>query len=281
MTYIMLLVTAFFASLQNIVSKEYNIKTKGKDIYLYTAVVAATAMIFFILTSGGSFEFNFHSAIYSAAFALCYLSAVVGMIKSIECGPLSVSSLINQCSLIIPTLYGVAILNEKLKIWGYIGIVLLFVSLFLVKPKNSGKAKITPKWFVWVNIGFVGNGMCSTVQKMQQLKFDGAYKNEFMIIALCICAVVMSVASLLGVKEKRDVKSIFKFAPIQGFANGVVNMLVMVLTALLPAAILFPVVLAGGITITFIVSVTVFKERLTACQLVGYMIGILSIVFMC
>ena len=111
---------------------------------------------------------------------------------------------------------------------------------------------------------------------MQQLKFDGAYKTEFMITALLIVFAVMTVFGLI--KKEGRTKGIVKYAAAQGVSNGVLNMLVMVLTALLPTAVLFPAVLSGGMIIAFIASVTVFKERLTARQYIGYGIGVVSVI---
>ena len=114
---------------------------------------------------------------------------------------------------------------------------------------------------------------------MQQLKFAGAYKSEFMTVALAVGALVMFVSACLSSKSiTADITSAIKYAPFGGAANGGLNMLVMLLTSLVPTAILFPVVMSGGVVITFITSVTLFKEKLAAKQLVGYVLGVLSIV---
>jgi multidrug transporter EmrE-like cation transporter len=55
-------------------------------------------------------------------------------------------------------------------------------------------------------------------------------------------------------------------------------MLVMVLTALVPTAVLFPVVMIGATVITFVVSVAFFREKFTVKQLCGYLIGVVSLV---
>ena len=105
--------------------------------------------------------------------------------------------LIMSYSLIIPTMYGIAFLKEPVRMSTYIGIALLMISLFMVNMKKEN-AKFSLVWIMWLIICFVGNGMCATVQKMQQLRFDGAYKSEFMIVALAVVIII----SLAIYKEK-------------------------------------------------------------------------------
>ncbi len=275
MTYLLLTAAIIANGIQSTVFKQCSAKIRSINTYIYTGLVALFSMLFFVAASKGRLEFNAHSAIYSAGFAAAYIMSVLGNAKAIESGPLSLSTLILQCSLIIPTVYGFAILKEDISLPAKIGIVLIFLCLVLVNP--GGKSgRLPARWYVWVILSFIGNGMCSTVQKMQQLKFDGAYKNEFMITALFAVTLVMLILGLIN--KEGGTKGIVKYAAVQGASNGALNMLVMILTALLPTAVLFPAVLSGGMIIAFIASVTVFKEKLTLCQYIGYGIGIVSVI---
>ena len=182
--------------------------------------------------------------------------------------------------MLIPAAYGVFILKDSLSPVAYVGITCLAVSLFLINTKSE-KIKFSVKWIVFLLISFIGNGMCSTVQKMQQLKFDGAYKNEFMIIALAIDAVIFAVFLLCTQKNlKFHLKNSIKYAAVSGFANGLANLLVMLLTALLPSAILYPSISGGSVVIMFFVSIFVYREQLTKQQQAGYLIGVLSVVLL-
>lgn len=278
MSYLLLSATVVFLSLQNIFSKQYNVKSSHKNIYLYTALVEIFAMLFFIITSGGRFAPKEGLIWYSAAFSLFYTMAIVGENQAIKNGSLAVSTLITQFSLILPTLYGIVLLKEDISLCGYAGIVLLLISLFAIN-KTEKNIKISPKWIFWISLAFAGNGMCSIVQKIQQTKFDGACKNEFMITALMMGIVVMLAAAFItGHNLKSEVRDAAKYAPPSGLANGCVNMLIMLLTHALPAAILYPVVCAGGIVVTFIAAVTVYREKFTKRQYVGYLIGVLSVI---
>lgn len=124
--------------------------------------------------------------------------------------------------------------------------------------------------------------MCSTVQKIQQVASEGKFKSELMIGALIITAVMLLPVTVYTEKDKikNSVKKGWFWAAACGIANGIVNLLVMVLGGRLPISLLFPVISAGGIILSSTVSVLVYKEKLTKIQLAGVIIGIISIVFL-
>ena len=280
MQYILLLIVILAMSSQNIFVKQYNVKSKAPDQFLFSAISALFAMVFFLISSGDGMHFTWEFVPYSVGFAIAFAAALVGLNLSIASGSLAVSSLVMSYSLIIPTLYGIIFLKDSLKPTAYIGIALLLVSLYFINMKKESTI-FSFKWLIYLAIGFVGNGMCSTIQKMQQLKFEGAYKNEFMVVALLVVFVMLMAIVLI---RKGDLKAQFKdcriYGPLNGIANGATNLLVMILTGLIPTAILFPSISAGGIAIMFFVSVFVYKEKLSKKQMIGYVVGMLSVILL-
>ncbi len=236
-------------------------------------------MVFFVICSGFSLSFSTELLPYSVAFAITYAMANIGQVLAIKYGSLAVTSLFMSYSLIIPTLYGIIFLNERTGISGGLGIALLLFSVLLLNS-NGDRFRFSVKWLIFACVGFLGNGLCTTVQKMQQLAFCGGYKSEFMIIALAIATAVLFVASITSATAKCGFKDCLKYAIPCGLANGGVNLLVMVLAALMPSAILFPSVSAGGIAISFIIALLFYKERLTRLQTAGYIMGLASVILL-
>ena len=265
---------------QNVIKKPYAEKTNGKGPYFFSLLISFSAMLFFVFTSNG-FEWNKDVILYSTFFAVSYVIATVFAVYAIGSGPLSITSLIIAYSLIMPTVYGLVFLGDSFSTKLFIGIVLLVISLFLINKKNS-EAPITFRWIIYVILAFVGNGMCSVFQKMEQVAFDGRYKNEFMMIALAGVVVILSV--LVLTKERHEIKIYAKagwhIAIACGIANGVVNLFVMILSNLMPVSVMFPLVSAGGIIITYLISRFFYKEKLTKTQFVGFLIGIASVIFL-
>lgn len=173
-------------------------------------------------------------------------------------------------------------LNEGISFFFVIGIILLLISLFLVNSKKCDN-KITLKWLVYVILSFLGNGLCSTIQTAQQRRFNGDYKSEFMIVSLILLSVFFALLSLKT--EKQEIRACLKTSTahmvINGLANGLVNLLVMVLVSRgMAASIMFPVISGGGIVLTAIVSIFVYKEKLTVNQYIGLLFGTASVVLM-
>lgn len=282
MKYFLLILTAALVTTQQGITKQYNVKAKATDVFYYTSAVSFAAMLFFTAMSGLKLDFTPETLPYSIGFAAANMSAIVGMTIALKAGQLALTSLILSYSLILPTMYGLIFLHDKATVFTYLGIVLLIVSLYFLNGKKEEKKKLSVKWIIWVSIAFVGNGMCSVIQKMQQSAFDGAYKSEFMIIALLIVCVSSAVIALLGKKEHKKliIKECFKYAPFKGLANGGVNFLVMVLTSQLPNSVLFPSISAGGIIFTYVISKILYNENYSLKQNIGFVLGILSAVIL-
>ena len=279
MNILYLVVIVITLSAQNITKKGYTQKSSG-GVYTFSVLTCLAAALFFVLTSKG-FHFEKGVVPYALAFATAYCTTTVFSVLAIGCGSLSLTNLMISYSLMIPALYGVFFLNDKLKVFFYPGMIMLACSLFLINEQGE-KTKVRFKWILYVALAAVGNGMCSVFQKMQQVKFDGAYKNELMIISLVAGAIGLSVAALI--RERKEilpcVKSGWIYAVLGGVCNGIVNLFVMILSGRMQASLMFPLISAGGIIVTYIISRYFYKENLTRKQFIGFILGIGSVVLL-
>jgi len=280
MQYILLIVVILLIGLQSFTKKRYNVMTETPNVFLFSAVAAFSALLFFWFGNGCKITISSDYTSYSIVFGIIYVLADVATFFAIMWGSLSITGLVSSYSLLIPTCYGLIVLNEKLSVFGMVGIVALLISIYLINDKKE-KAKFSLKWVIALAVLFVGNGMCSTIQKMQQMACAGQYKNEFMIISLGIVTVVSAIMCLIR-REKvpRKFMACVGFGTVTGVANGIANLLVMVLTGSIPNAILFPSISAGGIVVSFLIAIGIYKERLTRQQLIGYAIGTVSVILL-
>ena len=126
--------------------------------------------------------------------------------------------------------------------------------------------------------------MCSVIQTMQQKAFDGQYKSEYMIISLLF--VFLSVAFISLIKERKNLGLYLKkgwyLGPVCGIMNGAVNLFVMMLVSeiKMAASIMFPVIGAGQLILTYIFFRFIFKEQLTKPQLCGFVLGTISVILL-
>ena len=281
---IMLVVTVLFCALQNVTKKGFGTKVNGGGTFFFSGISSLFAMLFFICTSK-EFVFDAATIPYSLGFGLSYAASLIFGYLAIASGSASLSALISSYSLMIPAFYGLIFLKEDIGIFFIPGLALLLISIFLINKKTDNESSaFTPKWIFYVIMSFIGGGMCSVTQKMQQVAFDGKYKNEFMIIALLFVLCVNIVFTLL--KERKNIKLYLKkgwlLGSSCGIMNGVVNLFVMILTTELKmsASVMFPVIGAGTLIITYIFYRFMFKEVLTRPQLAGFVLGTISVLLL-
>ena len=279
MNAVLLLITLVCMSMKSVFSKIYTGRTDGKGVYTYTVLAGIGTLLFFVVTSKG-LVWDLKIVPYAVVFAISYIVAGLFGFKAIATGSLSLTSLVINCSLVLPTFYGLIFLNEEGGVFLYGGIILLIAALVMVN-KSSESAPVTGKWLLFVSLAFLGNGMCSISQKAQQDAFSGAGKNELMIIALAI-VVVNSIFALLT--ERNQIMTYVKKGWLNGFLggafNGVVNLFVMFLVGRMPASVVFPLISGGGIVLTHIISKMFYKENLSRQQTIGFILGIASIVLL-
>ncbi len=280
MTYFLLLLAVVFNGLIPVIGKQYNTKALHHNSYLYTSISNLFIAVFFLISAGFRLELTYEFLLYSIGFGIANVLGSVGLVCATKTGSLSLTSLIMAYSLIIPTFYGIIFLEEPVGIMLVLGIIVLLVSLFLINMKK-GDTLFSPIWLLFMTMAFIGNGGCSVIQKMEQLAFDGAYKNEFMFVAALFSMVLTFVIWLFdGKKKKAELREAAPFAVFNGIVVGAMNLAIMFLTGLLPNAILFPSVSAGGIVVAFLIATFVYKEKINKTQLAGYIAGFLSVILL-
>lgn len=278
---LLLLTIVVFVSVQQVTKKAFNMKVAGGAMS-FSAASCVAAVVVFLITSGGKMNFSAEFLPYSLLFAVSYSVTVVTGMLAIMAGPLSLTCLVTSFSLIVPTLYGILVLQEPVSTNLFIGLGLLAVALVLINLEEKGEKKITLKWAIYVLLAFVGNGMCSTVQKVQQIACGGQYKSEFMIVALCISILSIGLVALFTEKKSAisNLKAGFWLYTICGLANGGANFLVIYLSSRMAASVMFPVISAGGIVLTFLISLFFYKEKLSKWQILGSALGLVSVIFL-
>lgn len=268
-------------ALQSVSRKSYQKKTSGKGSCIFNVIACLTAAVFFWVSGG--FEFDMNPAVipYSIGFAATYGTTVYCGFLALMYGPLSLTSLISGYSLMVPTLYGLVFMNEPISVYLIIGLVFLALSLFFIAIKKEEK-QISARWVVLVILSLLGNGICSTILSVQQINFEGAYKNEFMIMALILLVIFLSVVTYR--REKREIKESLKvgigWMVLWGVLNGATNLFVMMLATRVPASIMYPLISGFGLILSWLMSRFLYKEKLTPLQNLGFVFGIFAVIFL-
>lgn len=280
MQYVLLFLAVCTITAQHVLKKQYNRVVEQPNPCLFSAVGSCAAIGFFLVSAGVTPAFHSEQLPLAITYGFCYAVTMLGSIQALVHGSMSLTMLIMSYSMIIPSFYGVLFLQERLSEIGVMGMILLVLSLLLINFVRE-EAKISITWLFWLTLAFVGNGMVGVLQKMQLLIFGDGTKSEFMIMAL-VFAIFFLLIAAIGRKEsfhRENWKSIL-IALGNGTVNGLSNFMVMALMGMLPQIILNPSMSAGGIVLGFIMATFVYKERLSRPQLIGYVLGTVSIVLL-
>ena len=296
MAYFLMIVCVITCTIQSPFKKLYQKKT-NKGTFLFVSMITLAAECFF---AGAcvfqGFHFEWAALPYSLLFAFALAVCNVTSVLALRYGSLALTSLISSYSLMIPTVYGFLRFGEHVYVSQLIGLMLLVVSLYMTnmvkkqpaaeegqeKEGQKSKKNTFVLWLIMAIAMALSNAMCTIVQREEQVRFAGAYKNEFMLIALLASFVAMLAIGL--VRERRDLKTVMKLgavpAVLTGAANGATNLLVMICTATIATSIFYPVISGGGMVLAYIISVTLFKEKFTTMQKIGILLGVASLVFL-
>ena len=285
MNYFLLFLTALFIIFQKVCQDRYNAK-RDSGVFFFSGMISFFAMCFFAAVNR-NWTWSKELIIPAIAFGLSYAAATVFVVLAIKNGSLAKTTLITSYSLMVPALAGLLILREPLGIPMLVGLVLLVLSLWLTNRQKASadapKEKITLKWVVFVVLAFVGNGMCSTVQKLTP-HFLGADINQnlYMIVALGLSSAVLISASFLtretGLKDTLKIGA--PLSLLDGLFNGAVNYLAIYLNQFIPASVMFPVLSAGEIILIVPYALLVRREKFTASQWAGFCVGVVSVVLL-
>lgn len=283
MNYFLLSIIVIGNLFQSIFQKQYNTKLKEEknSKFFYFFAMSFSAFVFTCFVALFGFTFHKETLIFALAFAFGFFGSIIFLFLAIGEGALSLTYLVSSFSLVVPIFYGIIFLNETLSVYGWIGLGTLAFSIILINGKGK-KTKINVKWCLFALFHFICNGACATIQKAHQAVFIGQYRSMFMLFSML--TVTMLSGILLILFRPNNIKIILKkggvYASSVGLLNGLHNTLVLILAASMPAYILYPLISAGGIVLTFVVSICFYKERYSICQYIGFILGITAIVML-
>lgn len=257
------------------------------------SIVCAVAL----LVVGGVPKASMFTVFMGLAFGFITALQQIANLKALETGPFSYTTVIVSLSTIIPTLSGVLFWNETINIKQIIAIILMFMCFILSVNFEKEHKKASVKWILFCLVTFVCTGLIGVMQKLHQ---SSDYKSEldaFLIIAFAVSA-VYSLANCLILKivskqqnavstqNSAEAKSITGLIPvviiiISGICVAVNNKLNLYLSGVMDSAVFFPVVNGGGLILTTLAALFLFKERLNKKQWLGIAVGIISVLLFC
>lgn len=203
--------------------------------------------------------------------ALCNMTLQVAYAFAFRCGPVSLTSIINNFNIVVPIVYGLAVYNEKLNAFNAAGMLFLAFSSYMILYRKGDKRKST-RWIIFTVIAFIGSALSSTVLSVAAHSVN-VDKKSIIVCAYFIAALLCFTSAFLtkksaGRKFKKDKKAFLGAASV-GLSLGLHSVLLIKALGIMETVTVYPV--TGLLTICFIAlgDITFFKQRFTKLQLTG------------
>ena len=258
--------------------------------FAYTAVgcLVAAAVLF---AWGGFGKASLFTVLLGVLFgAVTALQGVTNM-AALQVGPLSYTTVIISFSTLISALSGVLFFEESIGLWQIIGMVLMLASFALANGGENGGKRANLRWLLLCIVAFLATGAIGVMQKIHQSSAFKEELNAFLVIAFAVSAFLSGVVALLlrkkeiGTGERRNDRGgmmlLIFLMLISGVCVAVNNKLNLYLSGVIDSVIFFPVVNGGGLVLTTLASLIIFKERLRTKQWIGILLGIASVLCLC
>ena len=140
--------------------------------------------------------------------------------------------------------------------------------------------KTSAKWLISILLSVICGGVFGIIKKAQQLRFDNAYNNEYMIITVVVSAIVLIAVGII--KDKKRLPYIMRYGSLYalgaGLANGAANMLGLIINNYMALSIASPVSSGLRIVVVFLISKLIFKEIFSKRHMIGVLLSMIAMV---
>lgn len=258
--------------------------------HLYNGACGVVAAIVFLLW-GGFASLSGYTLWLGAAFGLIITVQQLTNLKALECGPLSLTTVLISLSTLIPAVSGALFWDEAITLPQIVGMVLLVVCLIFSVEGEGEEKKTTFRWLLYCLLSFISNGMIGVMQKIHQTSAHAAELNEFLIVAFAVTFLYSAAAwvwhrfrrqkrEAAAAERKLNLPVVLVFIAA-GLFLAVNHKLNLYLSGVLDSALLFPLLNGGGLVMTTLVALIFFRERLSVRRWIGLAVGIVAVVFLC
>lgn len=229
------------------------------------------------------------TAVYGIIFGVMFCLATAMGAKGYATGSMALTSVIINMSLIVPILYSVIFLQEKLTLLHIIGFILFCVSVVCSAITKGENKKANLLWIIVVLVGFCANGSTATIQKMYVMNSSVNQDSVFLAVAYATATLCfVGKYFIASKKEKKDADGakvsfsyIAKFvgvALLAGVGSFGGNLLLGRLATQVNAAVLYPCINGGLAICTTLVSFIIFREKPTIQKILSILVGCAAIV---
>lgn len=279
MNYLFLTVSVFLATLNNIFFHSYGKHKSFKSAFLFNFYTSVVWFLILFPLLGRNLTINMTTLLFGAIYGFFQASFLFFKMKAMETGPISVTTLIGNCSLLVSTTVGILLWHESINAFQIIGLLLLILSMYL-SSQLSDRSLPMWHWKIYCVLFFLAAGIIGIVMKL----FSKAVPNDVGSVVM-IAAAVMAISYLClyfgaSARDKSKVcfcKRDYIYAIICGIASCGYNRINSHLAGVMDSIVFYPVFNGATVLLSALAGKLLFKERFTTKQISGFVFGILAL----
>lgn len=274
-------------TLQGAASRRY-IRGLSDSILFNAQLFFVIAVILFFLFSK---ELpSWEGLLLACSAALCTLMFQVFYALALQNGPVSLSVLIVNFSVLLTSAFSIIVYREHVYLSQVVGVLLLVISMLLSVKKDENAKGVTVKWLILLFLSLIGTGGGTIFLQVFGRSFSRspAEDNAFVIImyaAASAMALLLYAAGALGKGKKRCAygfwnKYTWLFVALIGVVLGAFQKFYLMGMKYVDGGFLFPTFTGmQSVAMTFS-GILIFKDKLSRRQMLGIVVGIACVVMM-
>ncbi len=290
----LMLAFSMSASLVATITKQYVInRTRDAAFvgYWYNTLSSLTATVVLLIMNKFSLPSLFTIAL-GIVFGVVTALGQLSNIRALKLGPLSYTTVIASLSTMIPTLCGALIWGEQIVLVQWIGIFLMVGCFVLSVSSDKENKKTSMRWILFCGVLFLCSGGIGVMQKWHQNTVYKGELNAFLLIAFVFSTVYSAIGCICYARKAH--KSSYEMFRTSGISRFVVILIIiggvcialnnkwnLYLSGIMDSAVFFPVVNGGGLVLTTLSAMVLFRERLSTKQWIGMLLGTVAVICLC
>lgn len=291
MLYAILGILAF--ALQNTCCKEYGNRYPGTVFAQSVMTVLSLVVVVAIMAAlGGVQALTPEGYLIAFAFGVFFVLTLITMTMAMNSGHLGITLLIQNSSLMVPSIFGMIAWGEKLNMFKGLGILFILALLALSAGDNTAAAGSVKnwnkkRWLVLTGLAFFGDGILGILQGLMSRASAETSSNTFTFWTSIFSIVVAGAVYLVlrmrgqGAKLTRDKKDALAFTGlISGIGVGTAggNSFSILALTQLPGLVFFPLRQGGLVLVMWLVGILLYKEKVTRRGLIMLATGMLGLI---
>ncbi len=255
---------------------------KGSDTFNFTLIGASVWTALLFIVSKFTLRFTKETLLWGIAYGVLQMLFLFFKTKAMATGPVSLTTVIGNCSLLLSTSVGAFFWREPISLIKIFGMVMLVAAFFFCTYTKKGE-KSSRSWIIYCVFFFIFAACVGIIFKAFSKLAPQADAGSMMIIASITMVIVLAVQQMLSKAYHKSnsfkiTSKYFIIAVICGVISCAYNRLNIYLAGNLPSAIFYPCFNGGVILLSIALGILLLKEKLNINKAIGLATGTLAVI---